>query len=395
MEVPLLDLKAQYATIREEVRAAVDEVFDSQRFILGPHVAALEAETARMCGVPASVGVASGTDALLLSLKALGVGPGDGVVTVPYTFFATAGTIVNLGARPLFVDIEPAGFNMDPARLSGFLDRDCSWNSALRALVHTATGSRIRAVVPVHLYGQCASMDAILDAAQRYQLPVVEDACQALGATYREQFAGTIGDAGCFSFFPSKNLGGAGDGGLVLSRNKELGEKIRLLRNHGAQPKYYHSMVGFNSRLDEIQAAVLRVKLRHLDAWIEARRQNASGYDAAFRASGLIGRIQIPLALPDRRHIFHQYVIRCPQRNELRVSLQKCGIGTEIYYPVPLHEQECFRCLGHVPEDFPASSEAARQTLALPIYAELTGAQRDYVVGCIAAFYGSYTQRHK
>jgi dTDP-4-amino-4,6-dideoxygalactose transaminase len=387
MEVPLLDLKAQYATIREQVRAAVDEVFESQRFILGPHVAALEEEFARFCGGPFAIGVASGTDALLLSLKALGVGPGDAVVTVPYTFFATAGAIVNLGARPLFVDIEPAGFNLDPGQLQKFMDQDCAFDMRARKLIHRASGAAIKAIVAVHLYGQCAAMDEILALAERNQLPVVEDACQAVGAKHHERKAGTMGDLGCFSFFPSKNLGGVGDGGMIVSCNEQLAQHVRLLRNHGAHPKYYHKMVGFNSRLDEIQAAVLRVKLAHLETWSQARRRNAADYDDLFQKAGLSGRIQTPPVLAGNQHIFHQYIIRTPMRDELRAALQARSIGTEIYYPVSLHEQECFRSLEYKATDFPRSSEAAAQTLALPIYPELTHEQRAYVVRCIADFF--------
>jgi dTDP-4-amino-4,6-dideoxygalactose transaminase len=387
MEVPLLDLKAQYATIREQVKAAVDEVFESQRFILGPQVATLEEEVARLCGVPCAVGLASGTDALLLSLRALGIGHGDAVVTVPYTFFATAGAIVNLGARPLFVDVETEGFNMHPERLAALLERECSFNLGARRLVHNATGAVVKAVVPVHLYGQCADMDEILAVARRYGLPVVEDACQAIGAGYRGKRAGAMGDLGCFSFFPSKNLGGAGDGGMVVSRDQGLADRVRKLRNHGMQPKYFHAMVGFNSRLDELQAAVLRVKLAHLEEWSAARRRNAADYDAAFLAAGLLGRIRTPQTLDGRVHIFNQYVIRCPRRDELRAALQSRGIGTEIYYPLSLHQQECFQDLGYGAADFPRSSDAARQTLALPIYPELTAEQKQYVVRCIADFY--------
>jgi dTDP-4-amino-4,6-dideoxygalactose transaminase len=387
MEVPLLDLKAQYATIREEIRAAVDDVFDSQRFILGPHVSALEKEFAHLCGVPSAVGVASGSDALLLSLKALGVGAGDAVVTVPYTFFATAGTIVNLGARPVFVDIEPAGFNMDSERLRHLVEQECVFDVRTRRLMHRPSGAAIKAVVPVHLYGQCAAMDEILEIAARYGIPVVEDACQAVGALYRGRRAGSMGDLGCFSFFPSKNLGGAGDGGMIASRFEELAGRVNLLRNHGARAKYHHVTVGFNSRLDEIQAAVLRVKLSRLESWSEARRRNAADYDDLFARAGLLSRIQTPAVLPGNRHIFHQYVVRTPKRDELRAELQSRGIGTEIYYPVSLHMQECFRGLGYAATDFPNSSAAAAQTLALPIYPELTHEQRAYVVDCIGGFF--------
>lgn len=387
MEVPLLDLKAQYATIRDQIQSAVAEVFEAQRFILGPNVAALEEEMARYCGVPHAVGLASGSDALLLSLKALGVGPGDAVVTTPYTFFATAGTIVNLGARPLFVDIEPDGFNMDPQGLARFIDKECIFDMRAARLVHKPSNAVVKAIVPVHLYGQCAAMDEIMAVAGRCGVAVVEDACQAVGAKYRDLRAGAMGAVGCFSFFPSKNLGGAGDGGMVVSNDEQLARRIRLLRNHGAEPKYFHSTVGFNSRLDEIQAAVLRVKLTHLDAWTEARRRNAADYDALFGKAGLAARVQTPRTLPGNQHIFHQYVIRAPQRDEMRAALQRRGVGTEIYYPLALHEQECFRGLGYRPDDFPHSSAAAAQTLALPIYAELTHEQRAFVVDCIAEFF--------
>ena len=387
MNVPLLDLQAQYAIIKDKVRAAVDSVFESQRFILGTQVAALEDEIAKFCNVPFAVGVASGTDALLLSLKALGVGPGDAVVTVPFTFFATAGTIVNLGARPVFVDIESTGFEMDPERLSDFFSRECAFSPATRTTVHKSSHETIKAIVPVHLYGQCVDMDEIMAIARRYDVPVIEDACQAIGATYKERSAGTMGDLGCFSFFPSKNLGGAGDGGMVISSNPQLADRVRLLRTHGAHQKYLHSIVGFNSRLDELQAAVLRVKLPYLPQWSSARRENAARYGEDIRSAGLLPRITPPEVLPDRSHIFHQYVIRCKMRDQLQAFLKAEGIGTEIYYPVSLHEQECFRALGYSAADLPASHAASKETLALPIYPELSDAQRQHVVSSIAAFY--------
>jgi dTDP-4-amino-4,6-dideoxygalactose transaminase len=387
MNVPLLDLQAQYATIKDKVREAVDGVFETQRFILGTHVAALEEEIAKYCSVPYAVGVASGTDALLISLKALGVGPGDAVVTVPFTFFATGGTIVNLGAKPIFVDIEATGFEMDPERLSDFFARECTFNLATKKTIHKHSNTTIKAIVPVHLYGQCVDMDTILSIAERYGVPVVEDACQAIGATYRGRNAGAIGDLGCFSFFPSKNLGGAGDGGMIVTSNPHLAERVRLLRTHGAHQKYLHSIVGFNSRLDELQAAVLRVKLPCLQGWSEARRENAVRYGKDFQTAGLLSQITLPEVLPDRSHIFHQYVIRCKMRDELQACLKAAGIGTEVYYPVPLHEQECFRPLGYAPADLPVSQAAAKETLALPIYPELSDAQRRYVVATIAGFY--------
>ncbi len=387
MNVPLLDLQAQYAQIKDKVRVAVDGVFESQRFILGAQVSALEEEIAKFCGVPYAIGVASGTDALLLSLKAVGVGPGGAVATVPFTFFATAGTIANLGARPIFVDIEGIGFEMNPGKLASFLARECSFNLTTKKVVHKASNTVIQALMPVHLYGQCADMDEILALARRYSLPVIEDACQALGATYKDRHAGAMGDFGCFSFFPSKNLGGAGDGGMILTSNKALAERVRLLRTHGAQPKYFHSIVGFNSRLDELQAAVLRVKLPYLQQWSQARRRNAERYAEDFKAAGILSYVTPPKTLPDRTHIFHQYVIRCARRDELQAFLKSRGIGTEIYYPVSLHEQECFRYLGYTSHDLPESHAAAAETLALPVYPELTDEQRAYVVNSIAAFY--------
>jgi dTDP-4-amino-4,6-dideoxygalactose transaminase len=387
MNVPLLDLQAQYAGIKSKVRAAVDEVLESQRFVLGTQVSALEEEIAEFCGVPYAVGVASGTDALLLSLKALGVGPGDAVVTVPFTFFATAGAVVNLGARPIFVDIEDAGFAMNPELLSSFLAQECSFNLTARKVVHKASNAIIKAVLPVHLYGQCADMDEILAIATRYDLPVVEDACQALSATYKNRQAGSIGDLGCFSFFPSKNLGGAGDGGMVVTSNQKLAERVRLLRTHGAHPKYIHALVGFNSRLDELQAAILRVKLPYLQTWSQARRENAIRYEEGFKAARLLSQVTLPAILPDRSHIFHQYVIRCSMRSELQSFLKSKGVSTEIYYPVSLHEQECFRYLGYSPTDLPIAHATSMETLALPIYPELTDAQSRHVVDSISAFY--------
>jgi dTDP-4-amino-4,6-dideoxygalactose transaminase len=387
MNVPLLDLQAQYATIKDKVRAAVDSVFESQRFIMGAQVAALEEEIAKFCNVPFAVGVASGTDALLLSLKALGVGPGDAVVTVPFTFFATAGAVVNLGARPVFVDIEATGFEMDPERLADFFSRECIFSPTARKTVHKGSNATIKAIIPVHLYGQCVDMDEIMAVAQRYNVPVIEDACQAIGATYKGRNAGTMGDLGCFSFFPSKNLGGAGDGGMVVSSNPQLADRVRLLRTHGAHQKYLHSVVGFNSRLDELQAAVLRVKLPYLHQWSGARRANAARYEDDLRVAGLLSRITPPEVLPDRSHIFHQYVIRCKMRDDLQAFLRAEGIGTEIYYPVSLHEQECFRSLGYSAADLPASHAASKETLALPIYPELSDAQRQHVVRSMAEFY--------
>ncbi len=387
MNVPLLDLKAQYSAIRERVRSAVNGVLESQRFILGAEVNHLEEEIADYLGVPYAVGLASGTDALLLSLRALGVGPGDSVITVPYTFFATAGAIWNLGARPLFVDIEESSFNMDCACLAGLLEQECVFDA--RGLVHKPSKTIVKTIVPVHLYGQCADMDEIGELARRYHLPIVEDACQAIGAKYREKCAGSFGEFGSFSFFPSKNLGGAGDGGMVVTSDEVLARQVRLLRTHGAEPKYFHSVVGYNSRLDEIQAAILRVKLDYLDDWTRARQRNAANYEEDLRAAGLLTHVVTPKILAGRNHIFHQYVIRCQKRNELQRFLKARDIGTEIYYPVALHEQECFRPLGYQPSDFPRSRQAAQETLALPVYPELTDEQRRHVVASIGEFYRS------
>jgi dTDP-4-amino-4,6-dideoxygalactose transaminase len=387
MEVPLLDLKAQYATIKDDVSAAVDAVLESQYFVLGEQVSALEKEIAEFCDVPYAVGVASGTDALLLSLKALGIGQGDAVVTVPYTFFATAGVIVNLGARPLFVDIEKTGFEMDPGKLASFLSRECSYSLTSRKVVHTASNTTIKAVMPVHLYGQCADMDEILAVSGRYNLPVVEDACQALSATYKGRNAGAMGALGCFSFFPTKNLGGAGDGGMIVTSNQDLADRVRLLRTHGAHPKYYHALVGFNSRLDELQAAILRVKLPHLKKWSQARADNAQSYEKGIGELDLLPNVTPPATLPNRSHIFHQYVIRCQRRDALRDFLKSRGVHTEIYYPVSLHEQECFSYLKYNALDLPISNAVSKETLALPIYPELTVEQRQHVVSSIAEFY--------
>jgi dTDP-4-amino-4,6-dideoxygalactose transaminase len=387
VNVPLLDLQAQYITLRDKIKIAVDEIFETQRFILGAHVSALEEEIAAYCGVPFAVGVASGTDALLLSLKALGVGPGDAVITVPFTFFATAGAIVNLGARPIFIDIEGDGFQMDPGGLSSFLKQECSCSTTSRDVVHKSSNTTIKAILPVHLYGQCAGMDEILAIARQYNLPVVEDACQSIGATYKDKKAGAMGDLGCFSFYPSKNLGGAGDGGMIITSDKQLADHVRLLRTHGAHPRYIHSMVGFNSRLDELQAAVLRVKLPYLQEWSQARYENAMGYGNELKSAGLLSLVAPPVVLPNRTHIFHQYVIRCRMRDELQAFLKAEGIGTDIYYPLSLHEQECFGSLGYKADDCPRSRAASKETLALPIYPELTEEQRHYVVDRIAAFY--------
>jgi len=360
--IPLLDLTGQWAELRSEALAAIERVCDTQRFVLGPEVEALERELAALVGVKHAIGVSSGTDALLLALMALGVGPGDEVVTTTYSFFATAGSIARVGARPVLVDIDPVSYNLRP--------------DAVRA----AITPRTKAIMPVHLYGQCAEMDPILAAAREAGVPVIEDAAQAIGSRDRGRAAGSLGLAGCFSFFPSKNLGAFGDAGLVTTDDDAFAERVRLLRTHGAERQYHHRMVGGNFRIDALQAAVLRVKLPRLARWTEARRRNAAHYRELIRAAGLDGQVTVPVEGEGQYHVFNQFVVRVPARDRVREILTARGIGTAIYYPVPFHLQECFASLGHAAGDFPEAERAARETLALPIYPELTAAQRERVV---------------
>jgi dTDP-4-amino-4,6-dideoxygalactose transaminase len=366
--VPLLDLDAQYRPLRDELLAAITRVCDSQRFIMGPEIDALERELAAMLGIRHAISVSSGTDALLLALMTLDIGPGDEVVTTPYSFFATAGCVVRVGARPVLVDIDPVTFNIDPG------------------LAAAAITPRTKAIMPVHLFGLSADLDPIMDTASRAGIPVIEDAAQAIGSTYKSRPLGGIGALGCFSFFPSKNLGAFGDAGLLATNDDGLAEKARLLRTHGMKPKYYHHLVGANFRMDAMQAAVLRVKAPHLDAWTEGRRRNAARYRTLFREAGLDGAIGLPVEPSDRRHIFNQFVIRTPERDGLKRHLDEQGIGNEIYYPVPFHLQPCFANLGHRRGDFPHSERAANESLAIPIYGELTEAQQRTVVSTIAQF---------
>jgi dTDP-4-amino-4,6-dideoxygalactose transaminase len=367
MTVPLLDLKAQYAEIRTDVDDAVRRVMESQRFIGGPEVTALEEEVARYSQCAHGVAVASGTDALLLALRALGVGPGDEVITSAYSFFASAGTIANNGAVPVFVDIDPRTYNLDPHRLEA------------------AFTPRTRAVVAVSLFGQCCDLTAIQAVCDKHQVWLIEDAAQSIGSEWEGRRSGSTSDFGCFSFFPSKNLGGAGDGGMVVTQKPEHADQVRLLKEHGSRPKYYHSVVGTNSRLDALQAAILRVKLRHLDRWSEGRARNATLYNQLFEGSK-VGR---PFHDPRTRHIHNQYVIRSPRREELRAFLGERGIGTEVYYPVPLHLQKCFAPLGYKEGDMPHSEAAAQETLALPIYPELSEDQIRYVAATVREFVDS------
>lgn len=390
--VPLLDLKAQYAAIRDEVRAAIDRVSDSQHFILGPEVEAFEREVADYSQCEFAIGVSSGTDALLAALMAIDLKPGDQVITTPYTFFATAGSVVRLAAECVYADVDPITLNIDPAK------------------IEEAITERTKAIIPVHLYGQVAEMDAIMEIAHHHDLFVIEDAAQAIGAEYQGKRAGSIGHLGCFSFYPSKNLGGFGDGGMVTTNDATLADRVRVLRNHGYTQKYYNGVVGGNFRLDAIQAAVLRVKLKYLDDWTQGRQRNAAIYRELFAEAelsiqsellrdlisgsngsnsslaGLKG-VVLPVEAANRRHIYNQFVIRCGERDQLMSFLNGRNIGAEIYYPVPLHLQECFRQQLHSEGDFPFSESAARETLALPIYPELTQSMLSTVVNAIADFY--------
>ena len=384
--VPLLDLKAQFAQIRAEVMPVIDQVCAGQHFILGEHVRALEQEVAHYCSAAAGIGVSSGTDALLVALMALGIGAGDEVITSPFTFFATAGTIARTGARPVFCDIDPRTFNLSPAAVRAFIDEQCVLRG--NRLVNAATGGSVRAMMPVHLYGQSADMDPLMAVARQHGLKVIEDAAQAIGTEYSDgRRAGTIGDVGCFSFFPSKNLGAFGDAGLCTTNDPELAERLRVLRVHGGEPKYFHALIGGNFRIDELQAAVLRVKLKYLDRWTAGRQRNAAYYDAALGNAGLGAKLRTPLAVAGYRHIFNQYVVRAERRDALKQRLTERGIGSEIYYPVPLHLQKCFAYLDYRVGDFPESEQAAQETLALPIYPELEQAQMAHVVATIAEFY--------
>jgi dTDP-4-amino-4,6-dideoxygalactose transaminase len=387
MKVPLLDLKAQYSAIKTEVDRAVAEVMESQHFILGPQVQACEKAIAEYSQCKFAVGVSSGTDALLICLMAEGIGPGDEVITTPYTFFATAGSVARVGAKPVFVDIDPATYNLNPRQVA------------------SSVTARTRAIIPVHLYGQMAEMEPLMQVAQQHGLVVIEDGAQAIGAEHRGRRAGSIGHYGCFSFFPSKNLGAAGDGGMVVTNDSQRAENLMRLRAHGSKPKYYHKVIGGNFRLDTLQAAIVLAKLKHLDEWTTARQRNAERYSHLLRESGLdiaesgwgapgkpgpLAKSFPQLLLPKvvaGRHIFNQYIIRTTHRDELKAKLQDKGVSTEIYYPVPMHLQECFAYLSCPVGTFPESEGAAKETLALPIYPELTDAQAAYVADCIREFF--------
>jgi len=376
MQVPLLDLKSQYQTIREEILAVTEEIYDSQYFILGPQVLALEKAIAEYCQSRYAVGVSSGSDALIVALMAADIGPDTMVITTPYTFFATAGAVARLGSRLIFADIDSETYNLADAALDQVITN-----------LSSAEKQKLKAVIPVHLYGQCAPMDPIGAIAAQYGLTVIEDAAQAIGSEDHQRRAGSMGDFGCFSFFPSKNLGAFGDGGIVTTQSEAWADKLRILRGHGSSPKYYHKIIGGNFRLDALQAGIIAVKLKYLDQWTAARQANADKYRKLFADADLDGTIRLP-AEQQNRHIYNQFVIEVPEnRDALKSFLGEAGVGTEVYYPVPMHLQACFAYLGYRKGDFPVSEHAAEHTLALPIYPELTDDQQAYVVEKIKAFY--------
>jgi dTDP-4-amino-4,6-dideoxygalactose transaminase len=376
MKVPLLDLKAQYQGLKQEIIQAIETVADSQSFIMGPKVIQLEKEIAAYCSVAHGVGVSSGTDALLIALMAGDIGPGDRVLTTPYTFFATVGSIVRVGATPVFVDIDPLTYNIS-----------CDHLKQVIKTMRSEDRKALKAIIPVHLYGQCADMEPILAIARKEGLLVIEDAAQAIGAEYKGRRAGSIGNMGCFSFFPSKNLGAFGDAGMVTTNDDAYHQKLKMLRLHGSAVKYYHERVGGNFRLDAIQAAVVSIKLKYLDDWTKGRQANAAKYRRLFKAADLEEIIRLPIEI-ESRHIYNQFIIHCARgRDKLRDFLTQHQIGTEIYYPLPMHQQACFADLGYQKGDFPQAEDAAQKTLALPIYPELEDKQLEYVVQKIAAFY--------
>jgi dTDP-4-amino-4,6-dideoxygalactose transaminase len=394
MRVPLLDLTEQYRALAEPIRETINEVLAGGRFILGPRVEAFEKAICTYCNTPHAVGVSSGTDALLATLMALGIGRGDAVITTPYTFFGTAGCVARIGARPIFADIDPQTYNIRPSAIQEWIEKNCRMNSSNELM--TKNGEKVRAIVPVHLFGLCCEMGALHEISERYQLYLVEDAAQAIGSEFpfggKIARAGTMAEAGFFSFYPSKNLGAAGDAGMIVCRDNELARKLRTFREHGMGPRYFHHVIGGNFRLDEIQAAILGIKLRHLEKWAAARRAAADVYGAEFIRAGLMGRITVP-AEPYRdrgltnHHVYHQYIIRTPMRDALRKHLGARQIETAIYYPLGLHEQKCFAYLGYEKGDFPETERAAGETLALPIYPEISREAQRYVVSAIADFF--------
>lgn len=382
MAVPLLDLQAQFATIENDVRAQIGEVLQTQRFILGPKVKELEERVAEYCRVPHAIGVASGSDALLISLMAIDLEPGECVITSAYSFFASCGCVSRLGGLPLFCDVSLDTYNIGPAKILELIETECDRTD--EGLIYRHTGTRVRAIIPVHLYGQCADMTVICEIADKYDLTVIEDAAQAIGATHHGKPACSFGDLGCLSFFPSKNLGCYGDGGMTTVRDPKLAEKIGKLRLHGSSPKYFHPLIGMNSRIDALQAAILLAKLPRLDEWHASRRTNASYYDQ--RLTG-VGDVQTPTILPENQSVYNQYIIRTSRRDDLLQHLQQRQIGAMVYYPHPLHLQECYADLGYRRGDMPNAERAARENLSIPIYPELTREQQDEVIDAIVGFF--------
>ena len=394
MRVRLLDLSGQYRSLEKEIRAATDEVLASQRFILGPKLTEFENAAAQYCGVPHAIGVSSGTDALLAVFMALEIGLGDAVITTAYSFFATGGCIARVGATPVFIDIEPNTYNISASALRGYLEKHCR---VVDGKLINENRQLIRALVPAHLFGLCCNMNEMIAVAREHNLVLIEDAAQAIGAEFplenRAAKAGSMSDAGCFSFYPSKNLGAAGDAGLIVCHHPEFAERIRVCRQHGMEARYEHQFIGGNFRMDELQAAILNVKLPHLDRWSAARREAAKFYTGEFQRAGLIDKLELPVEPYAKsgltnHHIYHQYVIRTERRDELREHLSKHEVDTAIYYPLALHEQPCFEYLGYKAGDFPEAERAARETLALPIYPEIPREAQQYVVNCIAEFFG-------
>ena len=383
MKIPVLDLKPQIQAHKSAIMEAIESVIDSARFVLGPDVEELEKAVASYVGAGHAIGVASGSDALLIALMALDIGPENAVITTPYTFFATAGAIHRVGATPVFVDIRPDSFNLDAEKLADYLENLCEVDAETGMARDKTSGRLVRAIIPIHLFGQCADMGAVMSLTRKHKLYVVEDAAQALGAACNGEMAGSIGHVGCLSFYPTKNLGGFGDGGMITTSDGNLAEACRTIRVHGGRPKYFHTIVGINSRLDALQAATLLVGLRRLDEWTEMRCGHARAYEESLKETG---GLKLPVTLPGQRHVFNQYVIRSDRRDALREFLADKGIGTEIYYPLPLHLQECFSRLGYGKGDFPESERAAAESLAIPMFPYLTERQRATVTDAIKEF---------